>query len=275
QCPDLAARLTGSGDIFDHHRRRPWASVNFVSSHDGFTLQDIVSYEGKHNEANKEDNNDGHGENFTANWGEEGPTEDPEILKTRENIKRSMLATLFFSMGTPMLLAGDEFGRTQLGNNNAYCQDNEISWVDWSLLDTDRNRDLMAFVAELARLRHRHPSLRGDKFMHGQAEIAPGVHDIDWFSEDGAAMEPANWQEPQRQTLALRRAATGPQGQVEISLLLLNASAEEKVFTLPAPERPWTVALHSAGNDRALAEDGREVTVDAQSVMLLLSQDGA
>ncbi len=274
QCPELAARLTGSGDLFDHHRRRPWASVNYVASHDGFTLQDLVSYETKHNEANKEGNNDGHGENFTANWGEEGPTTDPEILKTREAVKRSILATLFFSMGTPMLLAGDEFGRTQLGNNNAYCQDNEISWVDWSLLGEERNWELMAFVAELSRLRHAHPSLRVDKFMHGQVEITPDIHDIDWFSEDGSAMDPASWQDPQRQTLALRRAAIGLHGRGEVSLLLMNASSEERTFTFPKPDSPWKLALHSSSNDTDLLEGGQQVVVGAHSVVLLLAQDG-
>ena len=128
---DFAARLAGSSDLFDRRARRPWASVNYAASHDGYTLADVVSYVEKHNEANGEDNRDGHGENYSANWGVEGPTDDPAIHETRGRVQRAMLATVFFSHGTPMLLAGDEFGRTQHGNNNAYCQDNEISWLDW------------------------------------------------------------------------------------------------------------------------------------------------
>ncbi len=129
--PEFASRLAGSGDLFDSHGRRPWASINYAACHDGFTLADVVSYAQRHNEINGENNQDGHGENFSANWGVEGPTDDPEILKTRAQLQRAMLATVFFSHGTPMLLAGDEFGRTQKGNNNAYCQDNELSWIDW------------------------------------------------------------------------------------------------------------------------------------------------
>ena len=128
---EFAARLAGSSDLFDRRARRPWASVNFAASHDGYTLADVVSYVEKHNEANGEDNRDGHDDNYSANWGAEGPTDDRAINETRARVQRGLLATVFFSHGTPMLLAGDEFGRTQRGNNNAYCQDNEISWLDW------------------------------------------------------------------------------------------------------------------------------------------------
>ena len=131
QRPDFAARLAGSSDLFDRWARRPWASVNYAASHDGFTLADTVSYVERHNEANGENNQDGAGENYSANWGVEGPTDDPKIVNTRARVLRAMLATVFFAHGTPMLLAGDEFGRTQRGNNNAYCQDNDISWIDW------------------------------------------------------------------------------------------------------------------------------------------------
>ena len=129
--PELAARLTGSSDLFEHRGRRPWASVNKITAHDGFTLEDLVSYNEKHNEANREDNRDGHDANYSWNHGVEGPTDDPAIVALRERQKRNLLATLLLSQGTPMLLGGDEFGRTQQGNNNAYCQDNEISWLDW------------------------------------------------------------------------------------------------------------------------------------------------
>ncbi len=167
QRADFAARLAGSSDFFDRRWRRPWSSINYVASHDGFTLADTVSYAERHNEANGEDNNDGHGENYSANWGEEGTTTDPAILDTRQRVQRALLATLFLAQGTPMLLGGDEFGRTQDGNNNAYCQDNEISWIDWGLLDRPEGRALTAFVARIVALRHRHAVLRSPYFLHG------------------------------------------------------------------------------------------------------------
>ncbi|MFW5634770.1 MAG: glycogen debranching protein, partial [Erythrobacter sp.] len=167
QRPELAARLAGSGDLFDRRARRPWASVNFLTSHDGYTLADLTAYEKRHNEANKEHNRDGHDHNFTRNWGAEGPTRDKAIRETRALVRRSMLVTLFGSLGTPMLLGGDEFARTQRGNNNAYCQDNEISWVDWEQARSEEGEALTRFVARLAELRRRHPVLRSAVFLHG------------------------------------------------------------------------------------------------------------
>src|SRR3954454_13291813 len=157
---EAAARIAGSSDLFERRARRPWASVNFVASHDGYTLQDVVSYIEKHNQANGEDNRDGHSENYSANWGVEGPTDDPAILEMRRRVQRGVLATVFFSHGTPMLLAGDEFGRTQRGNKHAYCQDNEISWLDWKQADTPEDIELAYFVARLIRIRHDNPVLR-------------------------------------------------------------------------------------------------------------------
>ena len=155
----LAERLQGSASLFDHQFRRPWASVNFVAAHDGFTLHDLVSYEAKHNEANGEDNRDGHDRNESNNWGTEGPTDDPAILETRGRVARALLATVAFSHGTPMLLGGDEFGRSQGGNNNAYCQDNEISWYDWSLLSEPAGKALHAFTRRVLALRAAPPPL--------------------------------------------------------------------------------------------------------------------
>ncbi|MHA8048762.1 glycogen debranching protein GlgX, partial [Roseomonas mucosa] len=151
--PGLASRLTGSSEIFDRRRRQPWASVNFVAAHDGFTLRDLVSYARRHNEANGENNQDGHGENFSANWGVEGGTQQPWVLETRARLQRALLGTVFLSAGTPMLLAGDEMDRTQGGNNNAYCQDNEVSWLDWEHAATPRAQALAEFVSRLAWLR--------------------------------------------------------------------------------------------------------------------------
>src|SRR6202051_4886812 len=162
---ELATRVTASGDKFNHRGRRPWASVNFITAHDGFTLNDLVSYNEKHNEANGEDNNDGSSDNRSWNCGAEGPTDDPEIRALRERQKRNMLATLLFSQGTPMILAGDEFGRTQQGNNNAYCQDDDISWVNWDI--DDDGRALNDFVRKLTTLRHTLPVLRRGRFLTG------------------------------------------------------------------------------------------------------------
>src|SRR6202166_2207149 len=163
---EMASRLAASADLFNKRGRRPWASVNFITAHDGFTLNDLLSYSDKHNEANGENKRDGTSNNLSWNCGAEGPTEDREINKLRERQKRNMLATLFFSQGTPMLLGGDEFGRTQQGNNNAYCQDNEISWVDWEGID-EQGRALTEFVSNLTALRHTLPGLRCGRFLIG------------------------------------------------------------------------------------------------------------
>ena len=183
--PQFAARLAGSSDLFERHARRPWASINYAASHDGFTLADVVSYAQRHNEANGEDNKDGHGENYSANWGVEGETTDTAILKTRGRVQRAMLASVLFAHGTPMLLAGDEFGRTQRGNNNAYCQDDEISWLDWRMLETPAGRELHDFTSRLISLRREHAALRSRHFLHGRSEVAPNIFDIAWFEASG------------------------------------------------------------------------------------------
>ena len=242
---DLAARLSGSGELFDHGRRRPAASVNFLASHDGFTLHDLVTYEQRHNEANGEDNNDGHGNNHSRNWGEEGETDDEEINATRATIKRAMLTTLFASAGTPMLMAGDEMDRTQGGNNNAYCQDNEISYVDWRRAETDSARLLTDFTARLIALRHRYETLRPSHFLHGD-EVREGIHDADWFDQHGQFLTPEAWDEPEARTLTLRRSLKRPGGGVEVMLVLLNADCAEQEFVMPEPDLSWTMLLDSA-----------------------------
>src|SRR4051812_30866939 len=173
--PDLAKRLTASADLFNRRGRKPWSSVNFVTAHDGFTLNDLVSYNERHNEANGEDNRDGHSDNRSWNHGAEGPTDDPEIIALRERQKRNLLATLLLSQGTPMVLAGDEFGRTQQGNNNAYCQDNEISWVDWEV--DERGEALTRFAEKLTDLRRRYAALRRSRFLTAQWNEELGVKD--------------------------------------------------------------------------------------------------
>ena len=266
---DLAARLSGSGDLFDHARRRPSSSVNFLASHDGFTLHDLVTYEQRHNEANGENGADGHGNNHSRNWGVEGETDDPEINATRGAVKRAMLATLFASAGTPMLLAGDEMDRTQGGNNNAYCQDNEISYLNWERAAGAEARMLTEFTARLIALRHRYESLRPSRFLHGEV-VREGISDSDWFDQHGQAMTPEAWGEPEARTLTLRRAVTLPDGAVELMLVLLNADSADQDFVLPGPEVDWTMLVDTALPDapECPLDDGH-ATVAAHSVVLL------
>jgi isoamylase len=189
--PKLAKRLTASAESFNNRGRKPWASVNFVTAHDGFTLNDLVSYNEKHNETNGEDNRDGSTNNCSWNCGEEGPTDDPSINSLRERQKRNILATLFLSQGLPMLLAGDEFGRTQNGNNNAYCQDNEISWVNWDI--GKAGEELYSFVRKLVRLRQNYPILRRERFLTGHYNAELDVKDVTWLKADGSEMDDEDW----------------------------------------------------------------------------------
>src|SRR5665213_1169312 len=207
QRPDFAARLAGSGDLFDRMARRPWASVNYAASHDGFTLADVTSYAERHNEANGEDNRDGHGDNCSANWGIEGPSDDPAIMTIRARLQRAMLATLMFTLGTPMLLAGDEFGRTQQGNNNAYCQDNDVSWIDWTQAHSAEGTALAAFTTRVIGLRKRYSILRCRNYLYGKEETARGVLDMAWFDEQGGTISPEEWNNPEERCLVLRRSA--------------------------------------------------------------------
>ena len=272
QRPDLAARLAGSGDLFDRGARRPWASVNYAASHDGFTLADITAYVERHNEANGEGNRDGHGENWSANWGVEGPTDDPENIETRARVRRSLLATVLLAQGTPMLLAGDELGRTQGGNNNAYCQDNEISWIDWAAAEEPENQALTAFVARLIALRHAHPVLRSRYFLHGRQEPMPGVLDIGWFDEHGQAIPERAWNDPGVRTLTLRRAGERTDSRVEVLTLALNPSGEDRIFRLPAPALPSLILIDTASAELEEQRfDGREVAVAAHAAVLVLA----
>ena len=265
----LARGVQGSADLFDRRGRRPWASVNFLTAHDGFTLQDLVSYSDKHNEANGEDNKDGHGDNASWNWGVEGDTDDAGIRAQRGRIRRALLATLMFSHGTPMLLGGDEMLRTQRGNNNAYCQDNDISWVDWSLAESDEGREQIDFVARLASLRQRFATLRCARFQHGLAAVVGDIHEVDWFDETGKVLVDEDWAYAEGRLLALRRSGPSVRGAHEATLLLFNGSHEDRDFVLPAPALGWRCELDSADPTRAVAAVAEGVRVCAASVVLL------
>jgi len=268
----LAARLQGSADVFDHQRRRPWASLNFLTAHDGFTLQDWVSYNHKHNEANGEDNRDGSDDNASNNWGIEGPTDDPAITAVRASVKRAMLATLLFSHGTPMLLSGDEFGHTQQGNNNPYCQDSELSWLDWAQAQSASGLEQQLFLARLLQLRRDHCTLRSNYFQHGLREPLPQLRDIEWFDENGDVMRPEDWQYTEGRLLCVRRAARLDDARAEVSLLLINTTSDTHGFQLPQPQLRWCLRVDTATGalvDRDL--DTSQLEVAPHSVQLLTS----
>ena len=236
---EFAQRLTGSSDLYGNSGRRPHASINFITAHDGFTLRDLVSYDAKHNEANLEDNRDGSNNNLSWNSGAEGETDDAAINALREQRQRNFLATLLFSQGVPMLTAGDEIGRTQRGNNNAYCHDNEVSWLDWNIAP-ERSR-LLEFVRRLVRLRRGHPVFRRRHFFQGRPLRGSGVKDIMWLKPDGGEMTDAEWQHEFPRCLGVMLAG---EGMTEIDqrgrpvtdsnfLMLFNAHHEEIAFTLP------------------------------------------
>ena len=255
---EFARRLAGSSDRFQHGHRQPCASVNFVTAHDGFTLADLVSYSHKHNQANGEGNRDGHLANFSTHCGVEGPTADAAINAQRARLKRALLVTLLTSQGTPMLLAGDELGRSQRGNNNAYCQDNEISWLDWSHAD----QALVTFVQRLLALRRRYPHLRVNRWL-SEHRRADGHKEIEWLRPDGHPMTVADWHDESRHCMAV----TG--GNDEARLIgLFNAEAAAVEFTLP-PGR-WTLELDSADPARGADHPvGPHYLVEPQSVALL------
>jgi isoamylase len=224
--PALGRRISGSAEIYDHRGRKPWASVNFVDAHDGFTLTDLVSYNDKHNEANREDNRDGHSDNRSWNCGAEGPTDDPAILDCRDRLRRALVASLMFSQGTPMLQMGDELGRTQQGNNNAFCQDNEISWVQWTDLG-DRDRAFHDFVRGVISLRGQQKLLRSPHFLHGEP-VAPLIRNITWFKPDGEEKKAEHWEDPVAKCIGASLAGDG-----QILLLLFNSDAEPIDFIFP------------------------------------------
>ena len=237
--PDLATRLTASGDLFNKRGRKPWASVNFITAHDGFTLHDLVSYNDKHNEAIGENNRDGHSNNLSYHYGVEGPTDDPEIRAVRFRQMRNLLATLLFAQGTPMILAGDEHGRSQGGNNNAYAQDNKISWMDWEAIHGER-RSFLAFTRRLIAIRQAHPMLRRGRFLTGVYNEELDVKDVTWLSPGGEEMGADQWNDPNARAIAVlldgRAQPTGIRrhGSDATLLILINAHFDVVAFTLPA-----------------------------------------
>ena len=251
----FAERFAGSSDLFRSSGRRPIASVNFMSCHDGFTLNDLVSYNEKHNEANLEDNRDGHNHNLSWNCGVEGPTDDAEILKLRARQMRNFFATLICSQGVPMLCAGDEMARTQQGNNNAYCQDNELNWIDWSLLE--RHGDLMNFVRHLLHFRRQAPGLRRDTFLKGARGPGNEHKDVSWRHPLGHELNAGDWHDPNAQAIgvligqAFDDLNDGTQGHL---LLLFNAGTAPVTFTLPSPTRgiEWRLAFDTTSDGMLL-----------------------
>jgi glycogen operon protein len=276
---DLGKRLSGSADLFDHHGRKPWASVNLLSAHDGFTVNDLVTYNEKHNEANGEDNRDGHSHNISFNYGVEGPTDDPEINAVRERQIRNMLGTLYLAQGTPLLLAGDEFGRTQNGNNNAYCQDNEISWLDWEY--GAKGESLIAFTQRLAQLRDRFPILRRGRFLSGDFHEASGGKALAWFAPSGEEMSAEDWENPNTKCLARMLDGRSQESGIRVAahdatlLMIMNAHHEAVDFVLPDSQngRAWTRLLDTnvTGEDEEEEPSfdiGESYTVTGRSLLL-------
>jgi glycogen operon protein len=269
----LAPRLCASPDEFRHHGRRPWASVNFITAHDGFTLADLVAYNDRHNDANGDGNQDGTSDNHSWNCGVEGPTDDAAILELRARQRRNLLATLLIAQGTPMMLAGDERGRSQGGNNNAYCQDNPTSWLDWNEADWDP--DLLAFARALTVLRRDHPLLRRTRFLSGTPVVEGGPKDLTWVATSGAEMGEKEWQNDHLLSFGMLLAVPPELSDEPASamLLLFNAHHEDVPFKLPkSPAGTWSVLVDTA--QRAMPEGmtmkaGARVAVTARSLRVL------
>jgi len=273
---DFSYRFTGSPDLYQESGRRPHASINFVTAHDGFTLHDLVSYNEKHNEANGDQNRDGEGHNRSWNCGAEGPTDDPEITTLRRKQKRNFLATLFLSQGVPMLLAGDETGRTPSGNNNAYCQDNAISWIDWDNVD----RDLLEFVRFLIRFQRRHPVFRKRGWFHGRPIRGKGLADIGWFIPSGEEMSEQDWQTDYAKAVGVflnGKAIPSPNAKGEPITdddfcVLFNAHWEAIEFLVPSKwGNRWESVLDTAEEVKPSAtyRAGGSIHVTARSLVVL------
>mgnify|MGYP000111625642 CR=1 FL=1 len=273
QLPNFARGFLGSADLFDRQGRKPWASVNFVTAHDGFTLADLWAYNHKHNEANQEGNRDGHDDNRSWNCGVEGPTDDPHILALRERLRRATIATLILSQGMPMILMGDERGRSQGGNNNAYCQDNEIAWMNWDEL-SDANAAFLEFVRGLIALRKQYPILEAGNFLHGREIDGNGTRDVTWFRPDGGEMDAEAWGDGNAKVigLLLRDAA-------DRLLILASAWHDSLPFNLPRENgRRWRIRVDSGRGQidppGKLHSGGDTIHLEGRSLLLLSGEDG-
>jgi isoamylase len=279
---EFAQRFTGSPDLYQDDNRRPTASVNFLTAHDGFTLHDLVSYNEKHNDANGENNNDGEDHNRSWNCGVEGPTDDQSIIDLRNQQKRNFLTTLFLSQGVPMLVAGDELGKTQQGNNNAYCQDNEISWIDWENAD----QELLAYTRKLINIKKSHPSFGRRRWFQGQNVKGTGVHDIAWFLPEGDLMEEHNWSEDFAKSLGVflngkGLHSVGLTGEKIIDhsfYLIFNAYHEELAYQLPVSDyaEHWIKVLNTAAGwveTEEVFEANDVIKVAGRSVVLLRTKE--
>ncbi|MCO5225610.1 MAG: glycogen debranching protein GlgX [Thermomicrobiales bacterium] len=290
--PAMGYRLTGSSDIFEISGRKPMASLNFIAAHDGFSLNDLVSYTQKHNDANGEGNRDGHNHNIGANYGVEGPTDDEKILALRQRQRRNLLATLLFSQGTPMICGGDELGRTQSGNNNAYAQDNQISWYDWHLSEADEA--LIEFTSRAIQIRRDNPALHRRYFFQGMPEARDGMKDVTWLNPEGTEFSVNDWSNPDLRTLGMRLDGSaiheideyGDPIEPASILLIFHAGEEPTTFTLPLVERGeelshWVALLSTDAADGRIAlkaKAGDTIPVPARTVMLFLPStelDGA
>lgn len=277
---EFAERFTGSSDLYKNDSRRPTASINFVTAHDGFTLQDLVSYNEKHNMANGENNNDGESNNHSWNCGVEGPTDDLVVLELRQRQKRNFLTTLFLSQGVPMLLSGDELGRTQQGNNNAYCQDNEISWINWKTAD----KDLLEFTKKIIQLRKKHPVFRRRRWFQGLPIKGVGLEDIAWFLPDGSEMTEEHWNVDFAKSLAIFMngqgihsiGSKGEHVKDDSFYIIFNAFHEPLSFKLPTRQygSNWTKELdtYEVNFEPATYKARESIKVEGRSIMLLRSK---
>jgi glycogen operon protein len=272
----FASRFTGSSDLYQSDGRTPYASINFITAHDGFTLRDLVSYNEKHNEANGEDGKDGTDDNRSWNHGVEGETDDPAIAALRARQQRNFLTTLFLSQGVPMLLGGDELGRTQRGNNNAWCQDNEISWYDWASADSG----LLEFTKRLIRLRQEHPVFRRASFLTGREVRGSGLPDVWWFRPDGRRMTQKDWQRQDAHSLGVflngleipNRTGDGKEIVDDSFLLLFNAYGDAITFTLPTRRFGvrWSVEIATgSGAPDGVVPARAAVPVEGRALILL------
>jgi len=277
QTPELASRLSGSSDVFASGDRSPHATINFVTCHDGYTLRDLVSYERKHNEANGEDNRDGANDNWSRNWGEEGATTSGTVLRMRERMVRNFIAMLAFSQGVPMLSHGDEIGRTQNGNNNAYCHDSELTWIDW---DLDQSRQaLLAFTRQVFGIRQRNPVFRRRRFFGGDPIDASGRKDVQWLRPDGTEMTRSDWEQPRTRAFGLlihgdasdEVDARGRPNLGETLYLALNAGVRAHTFVLPTPVESafWHETINTASPGARRIPKVREFHVAPHSLVLL------